>query len=120
MTQEEKFNLENAANTPIIKDLRNLLETLVVKDLRHTGDLFLINGLSNKPKKELINIIYNALTDEKKISEVIERFTESEFNLLKELMINKGTIQDNNISVEVYNFLYMIGIVFIFKRDNKF
>lgn len=57
MSYEEKFNLENAVNTPIIKDLKRLLNTLVIKDLRHIGELFLINRLSNKPKKELVNII---------------------------------------------------------------
>lgn len=120
MSSEERFNLENAADTPIIKDLRELLNTLIVKDLKHIGDLFLINRLSNKPKKELVNIIYNALTDENKLSEVIERFIDKEFNLLKELMMNKGTIQNNNISMEEYHFLYMLGIVFLFKRNNKF
>lgn len=120
MSSEEQFNLQNAANTPIVKDLKGLLNALVVKDLRHIGELFLINRLSNKPKKELVNIIYNALTNEDKISEVIERFIDKEFNLLKELMNNKGTIQNNKISMEQYHFLYMLGIVFLFRRDNKF
>ena len=120
ITSEEQINLQYAANTPIIKDLRALLNTLVVKDLKHIGELFLINRLSNKPKKELVNIIYNALTNEDKLSEVIERFVDKELNLLKELMANKGTVQNNKISIEEYHFLYMLGIVFIFKRDNKF
>lgn len=120
MKEVEKFNLENAANTPIVKDLRGLLETLVVKDLKNIGDLFLINRLSNKRRIELVEIIYNVLTDEDKLSEVIERFMDKEFDLLKKLMKNKGTIQDNYISVENYHFLYMLGIVFIFRRNNKF
>ena len=85
MSYEEKFNLENAADTPIIKDLKGLLNALVIKDLKHIGELFVINRLSNKPKKELVNIIYNALTDKERLSEVIERFIDKEFNLLKEL-----------------------------------
>lgn len=39
------------------------------------------------------------------------RFVDKEFNLLKELMNNKGTIQNNKISMEQYHFLYMLGIV---------
>jgi hypothetical protein len=120
MTTEAQINLQNAANTPIIKDLKGLLNTLVVKDLRYIGGLFHINRLSNKPKKELVNIIYNALTDKDKLSDVIERFNDKEFSLLKELILNQGTIQNNNISMEQYHFLYMLGIVFLFKRNNKF
>jgi hypothetical protein len=120
MTSEAQINLQNAADTPIIKDLKGLLNTLGVKDLRHIGDLFHINRLSNKPKKELVNIIYSALTDKDKLSDVIERFNDKEFNLLKELILNQGTIQNNNISMEQYHFLYMVGIVFLFKRNNKF
>ena len=120
MSSEEQFNLQNAANTPIVKDLRELLNALVVKDLKHVGELFLINRLSNKPKKELVNIIYNTLINEDKLAEVIERFIDKEFNLLKELLNNKGTIQNNKISVEQYHFLYMLGIVFLFRRDDKF
>ena len=120
MSSEEQFNLQNAANTPIVKDLRNLLNTLVVKDLKHIGELFHIDRLSNKPKKELVNIIYNTLINEDKLSEVIERFIDKEFNLLKELLDNKGTVQNNKISVEQYHFLYMLGIVFLFRIDNKF
>ena len=120
MSSEEQFNLLNAANTSIVKDLRRLLNTLVVKDLKHIGELFLINRLSNKPKKELVNIIYNTLINEDKLAEVIERFIDKEFILLKELIDNKGTIQNNKISVEQYHFLYMLGIVFLFRRDDKF
>ncbi len=120
ISSEEQFNLQNAANTPIVKDLKGLLNALVVKDLKHIGELFLINRLSNKPKRELVNIIYNTLTNEDKLSEVIERFIDKEFNLLKELLDNKGTIQNNKISMEQYHFLYMLGIVFLFRRDNKF
>ena len=120
ITSEEKFNLENAANTPIIKDLNGLLETLTVSDLKHIGELLYVNRLSNKPKKELVKIIYSALTDKDKLTDLIERFIDKEFCLLKSLMSNKGTIQDNNISMEVYHFLYMTGLVFLFRRENKF
>lgn len=120
MKEVEKFNLENAANTPIVKDLKWLLDTLVVNDLKNIGNLFSINRLSNKRRNKLVEIIYKVLTDENKLSEVVERFIDKEFNLLKKLMKNKGTIQDNYISVENYHFLYMLGIVFIFRRNNKF
>ena len=119
-TEEEKFNLRNAANTPIIKDLKGLLKALTAKDLRNIGNLFIINRLSKKVKKELVNIIYGALTNEEKITDVIERLIDKEFSLLKRLMTNKGTIQDNNISPEDYYFLYATGIVFLFRRGNKF
>ena len=119
MSSEEQLNLQNATNIPIVKDLKELLNALAVKDLKHIGELFLINRLTNKPKKELVNIIYNILTNEDKLSEVIERFIDKEFNLLKALMNNKGTIQNNKISMEEYHFLYMLGIVFLFRKDNK-
>ncbi len=120
MTPEEKFNLENATDAPIVKDLRSLLATLTVNDLKNIGNLLYVNRLSNKPKKELVKIIYNALTNKDKLTNLIERFIDKEFNLLKDLMSNEGTIQDNNISLEIYHFLYVAGLVFLFKRDNKF
>lgn len=120
MTPDEKFNLENAANTPIVKDLKGLLETLTVSDLKNIGGLLHVNRLSNVHKKELVKIIYGALTNKDKLTDLIERFIDKEFILLKGLMSNNGTIQDNNISMEVYHFLYMTGLVFLFRRDNKF
>lgn len=35
-------------------------------------------------------------------------------------MKNKGTLQNNNIKDEAYHYLYMTGIVFLFRRENKF
>ena len=92
-----------------MNDLKKLLDSLVVKDLKHIGSLFLVNRLSNKTKKELVNIIYNTLIDEDKLSQVIERFIDKEFSLLKELLDNKGMIQNNKISIEQYHFLYIVG-----------
>lgn len=120
ITDEAKFNLENAANTPIIKDLNGLLETLTVDDLKSIGNLLHINRLSKVRKKELVKIIYKALTNKDKLKDLIERFVDKEFDLLIDLMNNKGTIQNNNISIEAYHFLYMVGLVFLFRRDNKF
>lgn len=120
MTKEEKFNLENAINTPIIKDLRSLLETLTVDDLKSIGNLLMLNRLSNVRKMNLIEIIYNALTDKETLIDIIGRFVDKEFKLLIDLMNHNGTIQDNNISVDSYHFLYMAGLVFIFKQGNKF
>ena len=37
-----------------------------------------------------------------------------------EISIQNNSSSDNNISVEVYHFLYMVGIVFLFRRENKF
>ena len=54
------------------------------------------------------------------MTNLIERFIDKEFKLLKDLISNKGTIQDNNISVETYHFLYLTGLAFIFRRQNKF
>ena len=85
MTFEENFNLNNAINSPIVKDLKGLLGTLNVSDLKHIGELLHINRLSNKPKKELVKIIYSALIDRDKLLNVIERFIDKEFNLLKVL-----------------------------------
>ncbi len=115
-----KFNLEHAENTPINKDLKEILETLKVSDLKNIGDLLYVNKLSNKPKKELVKIVYNSLINKDKLTDLIERFIDKEFNLLKDLIENKGTIQDNNISVEAYHFLEVSGLVFTFRRENKF
>ncbi len=120
MSREEAQNLENAADTPIIKDLKALLTALTIRDLKNIGDLLFVNRLSNKPKKELVKIIYEALTDKDKLTNLVERFIDKEFNLLKELMSNNGSIQDNNISMEAYHFLYVTGLVFLFRRKNKF
>ncbi len=120
MTLEAQFNLEYACNTPIIKDLKGLLETLSVNDLKNIGRLLHVNRLSNKPKKEVVKIVYSALTDEDKLTNLIENLVDKEFNLLEALMKNKGTIQDNNISVDIYHILYLTGLVFIFKRADKF
>ena len=60
MTKEEKFNLENAANTRIVKDLKGLLETLTNDDLKNIGSLLHVNRISNKPKKELVKTVYSA------------------------------------------------------------
>jgi len=43
MTPEEKFNLENAADTPIVKDLKEILSTFTINDLKNIGDLLIIN-----------------------------------------------------------------------------
>lgn len=120
MSSDEQVNLQNVAPPPIIKDLRKLLNALTAEELKQIGKLFIINRLSNKRKNELVDIIYDALTDEKSLSEVIERFVNKEFNLLKELIANDGTIQNNKISMEQYHFLYALGIVFLFRRDDKF
>ena len=76
--------------------------------------------MSNKRKKEVVEIIYKTLTNTTKLSEVFARLIDTEFNLLKRLMKNQGTLQDNNINIQDYHFLYMVGIVFLFKRNNKF
>lgn len=120
MSSAERINLRIAINAPIIKDLKELLNKASIKDLKHIGDLFLINRLSNKPKKELVNIIYHAITNQDKLTEAIGKLIDKEFKLLKELIKNKGTIQNNKISIEEYYYLYMIDIVSLFKKDNKF
>lgn len=120
MTSEEQINLQNAPDAPIVKDLRKILNALAGEDLKGIGKLFFVSGMSKRRKKELVNAIYNALTNKDKLSEVIERFVDKEFDLLKQLLDNKGTIQNNKVSMEQYYFLYALGLVFIFKRDNKF
>ena len=120
MTIDAQINLENAANAPLVKDLKELLKVLTIKDLKHIGYLLKLDKLSNKPKKELVNIIYNSLTNKEILTNLIERFTNAELDLLKKLIVNNGTIQDNNISMETYHFLYMTGLVFLFRRNDKF
>lgn len=120
MSPEEEFNLENAANTPIVKDLKEILKILTVDDLKNIGGLLNINRLSGKPKKELVKIIYGALTSKDKLTDIFEKFIDKEFDLLKKIMSNKGTVQDNNISSDAYYFLYVTGLVFLFRRENKF
>ncbi len=115
----KQFDLENAVDSLIIKDLIELLQGLTVKDLKYIGNLLYLCRLSNKSKQELIQIIYTALTDEEIITYLIERFIDKEFNLLKDLMNNKGTIQDDDMSADTYYFLYATGLIFIFEINNK-
>lgn len=120
MNKIEKINLESAANTPIIKDLKALLNSLSIQQLKYTGDLFFVNRLSNKRKKELVQIIYNTITNKDKLMMIIHELIDEEYELLNLLMKNKGTLQNNNIKDEAYHYLYMTGIVFLFRRENKF
>ncbi len=114
----ENIYLENAKNTPINKDLKSMLETLSVSDLKDMGDILLLNKFRSRRKKEIVNTVYEALTDKDKLTDVIKRFTDDEFNFLKSLMSNKGTIQDNKISTDQYYFLYTVGMVFLFRKEN--
>ena len=114
-----KIDLEDMVDYLLIKDLKGLLQDFTVKDLKHIGNLLYLCRLSNKSKQELIQIIYTALTDEEIITYVIERFIDKEFNLLKDLMNNKGTIQDDNIGADTYYFLHATGLIFIFEIYNK-
>lgn len=119
MNNAEITCFKNAGNIPIDKNLKEILNALTVKRLRHIGDLFLLNGLSNIRKKELIQIIYDALTSEEELSKVIERFIDRELILLKKLINNNGFIKVNNSKIEDYYFLHMLGIVFLFEKGNS-
>ena len=81
---------------------------------------FFVNRLSNKSKKELVQIIYNTITNKDKLMMIIHELIDEEYELLNLLMKNKGTLQNNNIKDEAYHYLYMTGIVFLFRRENKF
>jgi hypothetical protein len=118
-TLDEQINLNVASDTEIVKDLKENLNSLTLEDLKNIGNLLLINRLSAKSKKQTVDIIYNALTDKDKLAEIMERFIDKEYNLLQELMKNKGTIQNNNISIEEYGFLNALGIILLFQRNNN-
>lgn len=120
LDNNEMFNLENAANTPIIKDLKALLGILSIKDLKNIGKLLNIKKLGNISKKKLVQIIYDGLTDEMRLSYLISQLTDKESEVLKKLIKNKGTIQDNKITPEAYIFLCLSGITFLFRREDKF
>ena len=114
-----KIDLEDMVDYFLNKDLKELLEGFTVSDLKHIGYLLYLDKLSNKHKQELIQIIYAALTDKDIITYLIERFIDKEFNLLKDLMNNKGTIQNDDINSDTYYFLYATGLIFIFEINNK-
>ena len=109
-----------SSNTKNVKNLNDILKSLTCNELKDIGYLLNINKLSNKRKYELIDIIYNALTNKDELFKVIKRLISNEFTLLKRIIDNNGTLQDNNSNINDYYFLYMIGIIFLFEMDNNF
>lgn len=100
-------------------NLKEQLNQLTVKDLRNICDLFNLNNMSNKKKDILIEEVYHTLTNDKMLSMVIPRMIDKEFILLKRIIKNKGTIKDNTICEEDYYYLYTLGIITIYKKDNN-
>ena len=99
----------------IEENLNEQLNQLKVKDLRKICELFNLNNKSNKKKEQLIEEVYQCLTNEKKLSMVIARMIDKEFNLLKTIIKNK-----NNITyTEDYYYLYELGIIAISEKDNN-
>lgn len=99
----------------IEENLNEQLNQLKVKDLRKICKSFNLNNTSNKKKEQLIEEVYQCLTNEKKLSMVIARMIDKEFNLLKTIIKNK-----NNITyTEDYYYLYELGIIAISEKDNN-
>lgn len=120
MTDNTILNLSLASNTPIIKDLRSLLEVLKVDDLKNIGRIFSIDNINKYKKNSLVDKIYNTLTNEECLKYLVNLLINREYKLLIKLINNNGIIQDNEIEFDDYNILYLAGIVFLFRRGNKF
>lgn len=120
MNSIEKNNLNNAANTVIVRDLKGLLNCLSVKDLRYTLGMITDDKLNRVPKKELVIKLYDTITTEKGLWNIISKLLDNEFRLLKRIVVNDGVLQDNMVPMEDYHILYILGIVFLFRRGNKF
>lgn len=120
MNSIEKNNLNNAANTVIVRELKGLLNCLSVKDLRYTLRMITDDKLNRVPKKELVIKLYDAITTEMGLRNIISKLLGNEFKLLKRIVVNDGVLQDNMVPMEDYHILYILGIVFLFRRGNKF
>ena len=51
---------------------------------------------------------------------VLEKLIDKEFDLLKDIMKNKGTIKQNGIKSEAFHFLHSAGFIFLFRKNNKY
>ena len=97
MNSIEKNNLNNAANTVIVRDLKGLLNCLSVKDLRYTLRMITDDKLNRVPKKELVIKLYDAITTEMGLRNIISKLLDNEFKLLKRIVVNDGVLQDNMV-----------------------
>lgn len=120
MNSVERINLNNAADTPIVRDLKGLLNCFTASDLRYTLRMITDDKLNRVPKKELVIKLYEMITTEMELRNIISKLLDNEFKLLKRIVVNDGVLQDNMVSMEDYHILYMLGIVFLFRRGNKF
>ncbi len=91
------------------------LDEMQVKDLKEMGKFLQIDKLSNKSKIELCMIIYRALTNQDKLTDLIGRFTTKEFDLLKLLMKNCGRVEVDG-DREEQNFLCESGLGLLLKE----
>ena len=120
MNSIEKINLNNAADTPIVRDLKGLLNCFTASDLRYALRMNTDDKLNRVPKKELVIKLYDAITTEMGLRNIISKLLDNEFKLLKRIVVNDGVLQDNMVPMEDYHILYILGIVFLFRRGNKF
>ncbi len=104
----------------VIKDLREYLNSLNKEDLKDKARYYYIVGYGNMKKNELVNAIYDNMTNIDKLSLIVKRLFNIEYSFLRKLMNNNGTIVTSNISRKEYSILENMGILYIYRKDNKF
>lgn len=120
MNSVEKINLNNAADTPIVRDLKGLLNCFTASDLRYALEMIKGKKFGKISKKKLVMMLYEMLTNVNELNFLISQLVDNELKLLQRIVLNNGVLQDNGVSIEDYHILYMFGIVFLFRRGNKF
>lgn len=70
-------------------------------------------------KQNLINKIYDELTDETIINRFLNSLIEDEYKELIRIVENNGCIQDDYIENTRYTYLISFGIVYTFNYQNK-
>ncbi len=104
----------------VIKDLSEYLNSLSKEDLNDKARYYYIVGYGHMKKNELVDSIYENMTNVDKLILIVKRLFNIEYSFLRKLMNNNGTIVTSNISRKEYSILESLGILYIYRKDNKF
>lgn len=113
----DEFNPDNIIKKREGRSLKAQLKERSTSELETLCNSLQINVL-HKNKKDLIDIVYGALTDKKSLTNIIKNFIRYEFDLLKNIINNNGTIIAENLEINVCSFLDATGIIFIYEENN--
>ena len=73
----------------MFNNLKDDLNSLTLRELKEIGQVYSLTCMSYLKKKELVETIYNYLTNKNKLIDFIERLVDREFKLLKDVMNDK-------------------------------